>query len=226
MAQVPASVIAASAAKSLRQDQMLTRLARQFQTTREQVKARLTELRNSTRPSRFAQAQDASQNTNQIDFSAFDIKETELLELILTEPALADIAIERVSPEQFAFGPLKEIFETIGEFFHDGREASYESVMLHVDDPVLKNVVEYLLDEATKKQAAAKANNTGIELAVHAQLDTVIEAFNRQQIQSAEQAKISQLQQPALKADEEAMALEELLRQTRQRQGLTAPTDG
>ena len=226
MAQVPASVIAASAAKSLRQDQMLTRLARQFQTTREQVKARLTELRNSTRPSRFAQAQDASQNTNQIDISAFDIKETELLELILTEPALADIAIERVSPEQFAFGPLKEIFETIGEFFHDGREASYESVMLHVDDPVLKNVVEYLLDEATKKQAAAKANNTGIELAVHAQLDTVIEAFNRQQIQSAEQAKISQLQQPALKADEEAMALEELLRQTRQRQGLTAPTDG
>ena len=225
VAQVPASVIAASAAKSLRQDQMLTRLARQFQTTREQVKARLKELRSSTRPSRFRQ-DDAHQNTNEVDFSKFDIKEAELLQLILTEPALADIAIERVSPEQFAFGPLKEIFETIGEFFHDGREASYESVMLHVDDPVLKNVVEYLLEEATKKQAAANANNTGIELAVHAQLESVIEAFNRQQIQSAEQANISKLQQPSLKADEEAMALEDLLRQTRQRQGLIAPTDG
>ena len=98
--------------------------------------------------------------------------------------------------------------------------------MLHVDDPVLKNVVEYLLEEATKKQAAANANNTGIELAVHTQLETVIEAFNRQQIQSAEQARISKLQQPSLEADEEAMALEELLRQTRQRQGLIAPTDG
>ncbi len=226
VAQVPASVIAASAAKSLRQDQMVTRLARQFQTTREQVKARLTELRNSTRPARFRQEDLAQPNTNEVDFSQFDIKETELLELILTEPALADIAIERVSPEQFAFGPLKAIFETIGEFFHDGREASYESVMLHVDDPVLKNVVEYLLDEATKKQAAAKADNTGIELPVHAQLETVIEAFNRQQIQSAEQARISKLQQPSLEADEEAMALEELLRQTRQRQGLIAPTDG
>ena len=225
VAQVPASVIAASAAKSLRQDQMLTRLARQFQTTREQVKARLKELRNSTRPSRFRQ-DEAHQNTNEVDFSKFDIKEAELLQLILTEPALADIAIERVSPEQFAFGPLKEIFETIGEFFHDGREASYESVMLHVDDPVLKNVVEYLLEEATKKQAAANANNTGIELAVDAQLESVIEAFNRQQIQSAQQANISKLQQPSLKADEEAMALEDLLRQTRQRQGLTAPTDG
>ena len=225
VAQVPASVIAASAAKSLRQDQMLTRLARQFQTTREQVKARLKELRNSTRPSRFRQ-DEAHQNTNEVDFSKFDIKEAELLQLILTEPALADIAIERVSPEQFAFGPLKEIFETIGEFFHDGREASYESVMLHVDDPVLKNVVEYLLEEATKKQAAANANNTGIELAVDAQLESVIEAFNRQQIQSAQQANISKLQQPSLEADEEAMALEDLLRQTRQRQGLTAPTDG
>jgi len=225
VAQVPASVIAASAAKSLRQDQMLTRLARQFQTTREQVKARLKELRSSTRPSRFRQ-DDAHQNTNEVDFSKFDIKEAELLQLILTEPALADIAIERVSPEQFAFGPLKEIFETIGEFFHDGREASYESVMLHVDDPVLKNVVEYLLEEATKKQAAANANNTGIELAVHAQLESVIEAFNRQQIQSAQQANISKLQQPSLEADEEAMALEDLLRQTRQRQGLIAPTDG
>ena len=222
---MPASVIAASAAKSLRQDQMLTRLARQFQTTREQVKARLKELRNSTRPSRFRQ-DEAHQNTNEVDFSKFDIKEAELLQLILTEPALADIAIERVSPEQFAFGPLKEIFETIGEFFHDGREASYESVMLHVDDPVLKNVVEYLLEEATKKQAAANANNTGIELAVDAQLESVIEAFNRQQIQSAQQANISKLQQPSLEADEEAMALEDLLRQTRQRQGLTAPTDG
>ncbi len=226
VAQTPASAIAASAAKSLRQDQMLTRLARQFQTTREQVKARLKELRSSTRPGRFRQADEANQNTTEIDFSNFDIKETELLELILTEPALADIAIERVSPEQFAFGPLKEIFETIGEFFHDGREASYESVMLHVDDPVLKNVVEYLLEEATKKQAAANANNTGIELAVHTQLESVIEAFNRQQIQSAEQARISKLQQPSLEADEEAMALEELLRQTRQRQGLIAPTDG
>ena len=226
VAQVPASVIAASAAKSLRQDQMLTRLARQFQTTREQVKARLKELRSSTRPSRFRQDDEANQNTNEVDFSKFDIKEAELLQLILTEPALADIAIERVSPEQFAFGPLKEIFETIGEFFHDGREASYESVMLHVDDPVLKNVVEYLLEEATKKQAAANANNTGIELAVHTQLESVIEAFNRQQIQSAEQARISKLQQPSLEADEEAMALEELLRQTRQRQGLIAPTDG
>lgn len=226
VAQTPASAIAASAAKSLRQDQMLTRLARQFQTTREQVKARLKELRSSTRPARFRQADEPNQNTTEIDFSNFDIKETELLELILTEPALADIAIERVSPEQFAFGPLKEIFETIGEFFHDGREASYESVMLHVDDPVLKNVVEYLLEEATKKQAAANANNTGIELAVHTQLESVIEAFNRQQIQSAEQARISKLQQPSLEADEEAMALEELLRQTRQRQGLIAPTDG
>ena len=225
VAQVPASVIAASAAKSLRQDQMLTRLARQFQTTREQVKARLKELRSSTRPSRFRQ-DDAHQNTNEVDFSKFDIKEAELLQLILTEPALADIAIERVSPEQFAFGPLKEIFETIGEFFHDGREASYESVMLHVDDPVLKNVVEYLLEEATKKQAVANANNTGIELAVDAQLESVIEAFNRQQIQSAQQANISKLQQPSLEADEEAMALEDLLRQTRQRQGLIAPTDG
>ena len=205
---------------------MLTRLARQFQTTREQVKARLKELRNSTRPSRFRQEDEANQNTNEIDFSKFDMKEAELLQLILTEPALADIAIERVSPEQFAFGPLKEIFETIGEFFHDGREASYESVMLHVDDPVLKNVVEYLLEEATKKQAAAQANKTGIELAVHAQLESVIEAFNRQQIKSAEQARISKLQQPSLEADEEAMALEDLLRQTRQRQGLSAPTDG
>lgn len=226
VAQVPASVIAASAAKSLRQDQMLTRLARQFQTTREQVKARLKELRNSTRPSRFRQDDEANQNINEIDFSKFDIKEAELLQLILMEPALADIAIERVAPEQFAFGPLKEIFETIGEFFHDGREASYESVMLHVDDPVLKNVVEYLLEEATRKKAAADANNTGIELAVHTQLESVIEAFNRLQIQSAEQARISKLQQPSLKADEEAMALEDLLRQTRQRQGLIAPTDG
>ena len=226
VAQTPANVIAASAAKSLRQDQMVTRLARQFQTTREQVKARLKELRISTRPSRWQQGEQQNSETQKIDFDRFDLNETELLELILTDPALADIAIERVSPEQFADGPLKEIFSLVGEFFHDGREASYESIMLHVVDPLLKNVVEYLLEEATLKKAATEADNTGISIDVHTQLETVIGAFNRQQNQSAQEASISRLHQVKMKDEDETSALEELLRQTRQRQGLIAPTDG
>ena len=63
VAQTPANVIASSAAKSLRQDQMVTRLARQFQTTREQVKARLKELRISTRPSRWSQDEPQTNET-------------------------------------------------------------------------------------------------------------------------------------------------------------------
>lgn len=234
VARVPASTVAASAAKSLRQDQLITRLARQFQTTRDQVKSRLKEIRNSTRPSRFSNSPpelglnewDTSNAPQTIDFNTFNLNEVALLELILQDPALSDIAIERVFPEQFSFGPLRTIYELIGEFFHDGREASYESVMLHVDDPALKNVIEYLLEEATHKREAAASFKMSNELDARTQLETVIQAFNRDQDVSAQAAKISRFHQSPLDEKDEASALEDLLRQTRQRQGLTAPTDG
>ena len=225
IAQVPAKEIAKSAAKSLRQDQLLTRLARQFQTTREQVKGRLKELRNSTRPSRWNQNEDNGED-RKLDFNRFDLKEVELLELILNNPELADTAIERVSPEMFVAGPLREIFELLGEFFHDGTDANYQNVMLHLDDPDLKNVVEYLLEEATQKQQAFEEVNKGTNFNASGQLETVIQAFHRRTNEVDEAARISQLHGRKLDDSQEANALEELLRLTRQRQGITAPTDG
>lgn len=227
IAQVPAAVIAKSAAKSLRQDQLVTRLARQFQTTRDQVKGRLKELRNSNRPSRWTQADEDNDQQNSVtDFNLFDMKEVELLELIFNTPELADTAIERVAPEMFAAGPLREIFELLGEFFHDGRDANYENVMLHLDDPSLKNVVEYLLEEATQKQAAFEAVNKGMTFDASGHLETVIQAFHRHQQEVNDAAKISKLHEKKQDDSDDASALEELLRQTRQRQGITAPTDG
>jgi len=226
ISQVPATVIAKSAAKSLRQDQLVARLARQFQTTRDQVKGRLKELRNSTRPSRWNQNEEADDQNKETDFNQFDLKEVEVLELIFNTPELADIAIERVSPEMFGAGPLREIFELLGEFFHDGRDANYENVMLHLDDPNLKNVVEYLLEEATQKQAAFEAVNKGVAFDAAGHLETVIQAFHKRQVETSEAARISQLHQKKMDKSQEVDALEELLRQTRQRQGITAPTDG
>ncbi len=226
ISQVPAATIATSAAKSLRQDQLIARLARQFQTTREQIKNRLKELRNSNRPARWNPNDEAPQPNSAIDFNQFDMKEVELLELIFNTPDLADTAIERVSPEMFTAGPLREIFEILGEFFHDGRDANYENVMLHLDDPSLKNVVEYLLEEATQKQAAFEAVNKGMAFNAAEHLETVIQAFHRHQQEVKDAAKISQLHEMKPGSDSDATALEELLRQTRQRQGITAPTDG
>lgn len=226
IAQVPISEIAKSAAKSLRQDQLVTRLARQFQTTREQVKGRLKELRNSTRPSRYHENDEQQGTASATDFSRFDLKEVELLELILSTPELADIAIERVSPEMFATGPLREIFELMGEFFHDGRDANYKNVMLHLDDPVLKNVVEFLLEEATQKQEAFETANKGMVFDAAGQLETVIQAFHRRANEINEAARISRLNENQPGDSDGASALEELLRLTRQRQGITAPTDG
>ncbi len=226
IAQVPTSVIAKSAAKSLRQDQLVARLARQFQTTRDQVKGRLKELRNSTRPGRWNQAQENEEQNNDSDFSKFNLKEVEVLELIFNSPELADVAIERISPEMFGPGPLREIFELLGEFFHDGRDANYENVMLHLDDPNLKNVVEYLLEEATQKQEAFEEANKGVKFNAALQLETVIQAFHRHQEKISEAAQISQLHEQKLDKSEAVDVLEELLRQRRQQQGITAPTDG
>ena len=226
LAGVPAHVIASSAAKSLRQDQIISRLARRFHSDRDQVRRRLTELRTSLGRQSNQYRPEQEPRVEKIDYTKLDRKEKELLQLLIVEPDFLDSAVEKVAPNQFTNGPLKEIYVVMDEFFHDGRDVTYESLMLTLDDPELKGLVDFLSEEATSKKEASIGDATSISVSVQEQFDTVIAAFNKVVEAHGDRAKLSELQQKKLDEKEEAHALEELLRQARQRQGLQAPMDG
>jgi DNA primase len=210
LANVPANLIAESAAKSMRQDQIVMRLARQFQLSPDQVRRRLTELRASLR-SRSDQKVDPK--TDVIDYSRFDLKESALIQLLIQDPSLLDKAVENISPSQFVEGVLRDLYDVMCESFHDGNDVGYEQLKLELENSKLRGLVDYLYDEAIEKKRVVEVQNSVYALDLEAQLDSIIIAFNERIVESGKQAKISQLYGRELDEQEETSTLEELFQQ-------------
>ena len=211
LAKIPASLIAQSAAKSMRQDQIVMRLARQFQLDRDQVRRRLSELRTSIRPSNINR--NDSSNDEAIDYSRLVAVEKELIELLIQDPSLLDRAVENIAPTQLQEGGLRDIFEVMGECFHEGKDVGYEQLMLELEVPRLKKLVDYLYDNAIEKRKSTEGKTHAYRLDLEAQLDSVIALFNQKIAESGNIAKISQLHQSGLDEQEETSTLEALFKQ-------------
>lgn len=220
MAKSPASVASGTAAKAMRQDQILSRLARQFQLDLQQIRNRLMEIRAASRK-RYRPQFEQPQQTEPaaVSFDKLDRKELELLELIIEEQTLIDTAIENVSPGQFVAGPLRTLYEYIIEMFHQGQDVSFEQLMLHIEDEGTKNLVVFLGEEIEAKRTLMEKHSAESTNASE-QLASIISAFNNLAVESENREKISQLQQKELDDKEEADKLEELFQLMKQRQGL------
>ncbi len=212
LARVPSSVFSGSADKVLRQDQLLTRLGRQFGVEREQMKRRLLELRSKvSAPNR------KSEKPQVADFTKLLRRESELVQLILHAPEHLDTIIENISPDQFVDGLLKQLYEYIEDCFQNGEGTSFDDLMLSLEDPELKNLLVYL-DHEWQEMWSQESTTTGeSEVAL---LNEVVDVFRKLELDSGNRRKISELQKPNLDEEEELTTLEDLLNQTRQRHGL------
>ena len=209
IARTPAAMLSRSAAKKMRHDQLIMRLARQFQLVPTQVQQRLVEIRNSIRPVNSQQPDFASEQ--RIDYTKLNRNETELLEILIQAPALLDTTIERVVPDDFQPGVLKKLYSIMEDFSHDGKEVGYEQLSLELeDDQRLKGLVDHLYDAATRKKQAAESTKSEFYTELDEQLESVIEMFTNRREASGVQAKISQLHGGQMDADQEAKALMEL----------------
>ena len=204
-----------STAKSIREDQMLLRLGRQFQLAPEMVRRRLTDLRRKTRVR--PDASDSDIKKDLVDYSKFDKKESELVQLLIQDPSLLDRAVENVSPEQFRAGVLRDLYELMGEFFHEGRGVGYQQLTVEVEEPRLRKLVDHLRDEAIAKKEIHEEQNSAYAMDFEDQLQSIILRFNEREVESGTQAKISKLHSGGLDEDEEKRALEELFRQQLQK---------
>ena len=204
-----------STAKSIREDQMLLRLGRQFQLAPEMVRRRLTDLRRKTRVR--PDASDSDVKKDLVDYSKFDKKESELVQLLIQDPSLLDRAVENVSPEQFRAGVLRDLYELMGEFFHEGKGVGYQQLTVEVEEPRLRKLVDHLRDEAIAKKEIHEEQNSAYAMDFEDQLQSIILRFNEREVESGTQAKISKLHSGGLDEDEEKRALEELFRQQLQK---------
>ena len=219
LSRTPVSLVN-SAGKLLRQDQILARLARQFQLDLPQIRTRLFEIRDAQQRRRSPVRQ--SPETTPVaafDPAKFDRKEMELLELVIDDGDLIDLAIENVSPGQFVEGPLKVIYEQIIELFHHGEEISFRRLMLEFEDGQIKNTLVFLSEEAEEKRNLMEQGGAE-RMGADVQLNSVIQAFQNLLADSERRATINKLQQKQFDQQEEADELQQLLQQVKQRQGL------
>ncbi len=222
VARVPLSVFSGSASKVLRQDQLLTRLARQFSLDRPQIKQRLSELRSRGRRQNPSPESPAPEQS--IAYDQLDRAEIELLQLIMQDPAFLDICCEQVAPKQFADGPLRRLYEEICQCFHAGQDATYQQLMLQIEDSQLKGLVVYLDTEWQEKITTAEFH--GQTKSLKKMLDDLLQRFNQLHEQTGNRQTISRMHSRKFDEQEETEALELLLKQTKQRHGLKPPTDG
>ena len=152
VARIPATLFSGSANKVLRQDQVLARLARQFHVDRQQLKRRLMELRaKSSGRMQWDDQQSTALNVARLKLLK---RESELLQLVIQSPVYLDIAVENISAEQFVTGPLKQIYEVVCQCFEDGEDATFDALMLAIEDSHLKNMLVHLDDQWQEKRAA------------------------------------------------------------------------
>lgn len=214
MAKIPNSLTSTPSAVKLKRDQLLARIAKLFGLDRNEIRERLAEVRRRQRPQpRYTEPTEPAPQVAPVKLDKLENREAELLQLLLIDNSILDEVIENISPEQFVTGPLKNLYEEIGECFHNGEDIAYESLMLRFESMEQKNLVAMLNDLASEKQT-----QTGFE--VRKQLECLLQAFESLRIKDGSRSAISELQQKQLDEQEEALKLEQLLQLARQRKGL------
>lgn len=211
IASSPASLESSSGSR-LKIQQILTRLSQQFQIDLPTLRERVGEIRKRKKTPRHDSTGRGDASASPASKSLIPL-ECELLQILMRSGELIDRAIENISPGQFVEGPCREIYELICQCYHEGELITFNSLMLLLEDPRLKHLLNKLDEESQ-----VKGEHTEVDLAQ--QMTNVVAAFDRQTQDMNKRQAISSLNQPELNQQEEARILEQLFQQTKERQGI------
>lgn len=208
MAAAPVAM-ASSSGSRMRQQQVLTQLAQRFQVELETLRHRLDELRVQAK----SRSRTAEPSRPAPTLASLRSPEKELIQILLRAPALKAQIIENISPDQFVPGPCRDIYELVCQCVHDGSEATYDNLMVQLESPELKNLLDQMDEESQAKQLHTQEEYSN-------QLAVVISTFEQEVHRQDDRQARSQLSNPEIDDQEESLILEQLFQKTKQRQGL------
>ncbi|MCA9186949.1 MAG: DNA primase [Planctomycetales bacterium] len=240
LSKAPVPTGPAAAAARLRQQQILSRLSRQFRVDEHELGLRLTSLRSSSKPAAPMSARPAvippaaggaPAGRSAVDAASaavsgqmsqrqcvveLDRWERDLFEILLHDPSLAVVAVDCVQPEFLRSASAMQLLTVYRELVEQGRGTDYASVMLAVDDATLKGLLVEM-DEASQAKRVEDPEAVLREIANAFYLRDEDQRLRKQQ---------TLLEQGALNEAEQIALLNALLEQRRDRQGISAPTEG
>ncbi|MHB9081236.1 MAG: DNA primase [Pirellulaceae bacterium] len=212
MANAPRLAAVANESLRLREQQMLVRLARQFHVEESLLRARLLELHQQARRPKAASA--ATERS-----VGLTPPEQELFEILLSHPELVEQALETVEVAQLTSPRAREVWEL---YLCAQREGiSYESreLLTLAESLELKSLLEQLYDQACRKASLASID---AELRLHG----IVRDYHFQKQRFAQRRTLATLENREYDEQEELAVLQKMIEQERNRQGISAPTDG
>ena len=211
--------------KSLRTQQLLARLSRQFLLEESIVRERFSELCHSDRvvrkPAISSNSAPAKVQSVRADFqlNAISMDEIELLEILVAHYELAGTALSELGELDLSADATKLIFRTYRQLEETGESLDFSRVMAEIEDADLKSLMVQLVEVADRK--ASKAN-----LDPPTRLRHLLQKIHRGHEQRIIREKERYLQQTEANDQEKHDVLLEILEAKRRQQGLIAPTDG
>lgn len=226
MSKAPRPRSVTDAQLRLREQQLVSQLARQFRIPENDIQRRMDDLRSQ--PQRRASADAAPVRSRNKAPQVQDLTphERELLEILVTHPELAEQAIAEIEIGYLKSQPARDIFYLIHSLVDDGMLPEFGRVLTAAEDAHLKNLLVELDERAHRKAAEAQ-----IDAAIR--LHGLAEDFQNEIAAKDRHHQLAAMEERRLNADEELAALQALINQKRkgfevsnEHPGESSPTDG
>jgi len=221
IAQAPRLATGSDAQQRNRQWKLLSTLAMRFRVPEETMRLRLRELRRrgSRRPMPRVQPDtDKDAGKEKESTERTDPAQLEILQLLVVHPECLPEIRADIAAGQFSQGPCRQIYETFCRLADEGKTPDFDRLMLESEDPAVKNLLVEL-------DATGQAKCTG-DADPQELLQKLVKTFRQKEADRQRPKQIGALREGGLNHSQETELLDQIIRQERNRQGISEPTDG
>jgi DNA primase len=243
MSHVSHSSLLSNDAMRLRQDQLISRLARQFGIEQSEIRLRLESIRKQTvererqrhelrrsideatsnnpnKSSSIAGAQASEQivapKPAVFRYSEMTPTECELFEIMVMHPDLVPMAIERFPAASLSSTTAKNLFQLVLDLELEGHALDFESVMSATEDAGLKSVLVSVEEHASRKKPFSM-------MSADERLNSLCEKLTGHDDRAQRRSQIQSLEKKQLDEEASLNLLNDIVQQARIRHGLFPP---
>jgi DNA primase len=210
LAHAPSDPLVTQETARLREQQVITRLAREFRVAEPAVRERIKDLRKKAAgaiapqtPSGPRSGEAAALIKASVRAASLDPRERELLELLCVHPELAPTALQELAADDFPSAAAREIFSVYRQLEEAGRDLEFPLVLGELEEH-LKGLFVEIDDRAVRKEAKALQD-------APARLRSAIDRLRSHEAEREHREKLAVLEEWRLGTDEEKLILNEIV---------------
>ena len=203
-----------------REEKILQRLAARFRINEQEVRRRLTALRRqaATRAPIVRQTDAPTSEPARHLAESLGVWQREFLELLIAHPEMVPAIRQCITIDHLTADVCRRLYETSCRLNDEGIVPSFDRLMLEFNEPEIKNLLVDLDESRTSKGRS--------DVHAEALLEELVRTWTRKEVEKQRPAQIVALREGGLDDHQQAELLESILRQERNRQGISKSTDG